>query len=294
MEIGFDPVIFTQRTYLRTSLTIHSIFYHFLILNQPTNSKYTFFLSIFVCFNYQLTALYYYYYYSYQLESFGSSFWIILFMFLNHSNTLHTLNLHFPSFLNTFSILIQILQRFNHSTSLQFHPSIHPSIFQTKHRNHFSLSFSQQLPNRSGSWKRGNIATHGAPGVIDEVGADERAGHVVGEEEAEAEAEAEAEGLGDGDHGGVLRPVGQEEIQRARSTLHTFVGSHGPHPIAHQIPAHSHPHPHPHPERTGERGGWLAVHHQHPTNSDVAIVDTPNCLPIHSALPTSLGTHSSV
>ena len=105
---------------------------------------------------------------------------------------------------------------------------------------------------------------------------------------------AEAEGLGDGDHGGVLRPVGQEEIQRARSTLHTFVGSHGPHPIAHQIPAHSHPHPHPHPERTGERGGWLAVHHQHPTNSDVAIVDTPNCLPIHSALPTSLGTHSSV
>ena len=124
MEIGFDPVIFTQRTYLRTSLTIHSIFYHFLILNQPTNSKYTFFLSIYLCFNYQLTALYYY---SYQLESFGSSFWIILFMFLNHSNTLHTLNLHFPSFLNTFSILIQILQRFNHSTSLQFHPSIHPS-----------------------------------------------------------------------------------------------------------------------------------------------------------------------
>lgn len=123
MEIGFDPVIFTQRTYLRTSLTIHSIFYHFLILNQPTNSKYTFYLSLFLCFNYQLTALYYYYYY--QLESFGSSFWIILFMFLNHSNTLHTLNLHFPSFLNTFSILIQILQRFNHSTSLQFHPSIH-------------------------------------------------------------------------------------------------------------------------------------------------------------------------
>ena len=48
MEIGFDPVIFTQRTYLRTSLTIHSIFYHFLILNQPTNSKYTFFLSIYL------------------------------------------------------------------------------------------------------------------------------------------------------------------------------------------------------------------------------------------------------
>ena len=211
-------------------------------------------------------------------------------MFLNHSNTLHTLNLHFPSFLNTFSILIQILQRFNHSTSLQFHPSIHPSIHLPNQTP--QPFFSQQLPNRSGSWKRGNIATHGAPGVIDEVGADERAGHVVGEEEAEAEAEAE--GLGDGDHGGVLRPVGQEEIQRARSTLHTFVGSHGPHPIAHQIPAHSHPHPHPHPERTGERGGWLAVHHQHPTNSDVAIVDTPNCLPIHSALPTSLGTHSSV
>ena len=195
---------------------------------------------------------------------------------------------------STFSFLPKhIFDSHSNPTTLQpFHistiPSIHPSIFQTKHRNHFSLSFSQQLPNRSGSWKRGNIATHGAPGVIDEVGADERAGHVVGQEEAEAE------GLCDGDHGGVLRPVGQEEIQRARSTLHTFVGSHGPHPIAHQIPAHSHPHPHPHPERTGERGGWLAVHHQHPTNSDVAIVDTPNCLPIHSALPTSLGTHSSV
>ena len=290
MEIGFDPVIFTQRTYLRTSLTIHSIFYHFLILNQPTNSKYTFFLSIFLCFNYQLTALYYYYYY--QLESFGSSFWIILFMFLNHSNTLHTLNLHFPSFLPK-----HIFDSHSNPTTLQpFHISTIPSIHlpnQTP-QPFLSFSFSQQLPNRSGSWKRGNIATHGAPGVIDEVGADERAGHVVGEEEAEAEAEAEAEGLGDGDHGGVLRPVGQEEIQRARSTLHTFVGSHGPHPIAHQIPAHSHPHPHPHPERTGERGGWLAVHHQHPTNSDVAIVDTPNCLPIHSALPTSLGTHSSV
>lgn len=155
MEIGFDPVIFTQRTYLRTSLTIHSIFYHFLILNQPTNSKYTFFLSIYLCFNYQLTALYYYYYY--QLESFGSSFWIILFMFLNHSNTLHTLNLHFPSFLNTFSILIQILQRFNHSTSLQFHPSIHPSIFQTKHRNHFSLFLS--LSNCQIGLDRGNVET---------------------------------------------------------------------------------------------------------------------------------------
>ena len=138
MEIGFDPVIFTQRTYLRTSLTIHSIFYHFLILNQPTNSKYTFFLSIYLCFNYQFTALYYYY----QLESFGSSFWIILFMFLNHSNTLHTLNLHFPSFLNTFSILIQILQRFNHSTSLQFHPSIHPSIHPSSKPNTATISLS--------------------------------------------------------------------------------------------------------------------------------------------------------
>ena len=292
MEIGFDPVIFTQRTYLRTSLTIHSIFYHFLILNQPTNSKYTFYLSFYLSL--------------FQLSTHSTllllSTRVVWFLVLDYSVHVSKSFQHPTHSKSTFSFLPKhifdshsnptTLQPFHISTIPSIHPSIHLSIFQTKHRNHFSLSFSQQLPNRSGSWKRGNIATHGAPGVIDEVGADERAGHVVGEEEAEAEAE----GLGDGDHGGVLRPVGQEEIQRARSTLHTFVGSHGPHPIAHQIPAHSHPHPHPHPhpERTGERGGWLAVHHQHPTNSDVAIVDTPNCLPIHSALPTSLGTHSSV
>ena len=278
MEIGFDPVIFTQRTYLRTSLTIHSIFYHFLILNQPTNSKYTFFLSIYLSL--------------FQLSTHSTLLLLLLstrvvwFLVLDYSvhvskSFQHPTHSKFDSHSNPTT-----LQPFHISTIPSIHPSSKPNTAT------ISLSFSQQLPNRSGSWKRGNIATHGAPGVIDEVGADERAGHVVGEEEAEAEAEAE--GLGDGDHGGVLRPVGQEEIQRARSTLHTFVGSHGPHPIAHQIPAHSHPHPHPHPERTGERGGWLAVHHQHPTNSDVAIVDTPNCLPIHSALPTSLGTHSSV
>ena len=157
MEIGFDPVIFTQRTYLRTSLTIHSIFYHFLILNQPTNSKYTFFLSIYLCFNYQLTALYYYY----QLESFGSSFWIILFMFLNHSNTLHTLNLHFPSFLpkHIFDSHSNptTLQPFHISTIPSIHPSIHPSIFQTKHRNHFSLSLS--LSNCQIGLDRGNVET---------------------------------------------------------------------------------------------------------------------------------------
>ena len=284
MEIGFDPVIFTQRTYLRTSLTIHSIFYHFLILNQPTNSKYTFYLSLFQLSTHSTLLL------------LLLSTRVVWFLVLDYSVHVSKSFQHPTHSKSTFSFLPKhIFDSHSNPTTLQpFHistiPSIHPSIHLPNQTPQPFLS--QQLPNRSGSWKRGNIATHGAPGVIDEVGADERAGHVVGEEEAEAEAEAE--GLGDGDHGGVLRPVGQEEIQRARSTLHTFVGSHGPHPIAHQIPAHSHPHPHPHPERTGERGGWLAVHHQHPTNSDVAIVDTPNCLPIHSALPTSLGTHSSV
>ena len=288
MEIGFDPVIFTQRTYLRTSLTIHSIFYHFLILNQPTNSKYTFYLSLFQLSTHSTLLL------------LLLSTRVVWFLVLDYSVHVSKSFQHPTHSKSTFSFLPKhIFDSHSNPTTLQpFHistiPSIHLSIHLPNQTPQPFLSFSQQLPNRSGSWKRGNIATHGAPGVIDEVGADERAGHVVGEEEAEAEAEAEAEGLGDGDHGGVLRPVGQEEIQRARSTLHTFVGSHGPHPIAHQIPAHSHPHPHPHPERTGERGGWLAVHHQHPTNSDVAIVDTPNCLPIHSALPTSLGTHSSV
>lgn len=157
MEIGFDPVIFTQRTYLRTSLTIHSIFYHFLILNQPTNSKYTFYLSIYLCFNYQLTALYYYYYY--QLESFGSSFWIILFMFLNHSNTLHTLNLHFPSFLPK-----HIFDSHSNPTTLQpFHistiPSIHPSIHLPNQTPQPFLSFSLSLSNCQIGLDRGNVET---------------------------------------------------------------------------------------------------------------------------------------
>ena len=158
MEIGFDPVIFTQRTYLRTSLTIHSIFYHFLILNQPTNSKYTFFLSIYLCFNYQLTALYYYYYY-YQLESFGSSFWIILFMFLNHSNTLHTLNLHFPSFLPK-----HIFDSHSNPTTLQpFHistiPSIHPSIHPSSKPNTATISLFLSLSNCQIGLDRGNVET---------------------------------------------------------------------------------------------------------------------------------------
>ena len=141
MEIGFDPVIFTQRTYLRTSLTIHSIFYHFLILNQPTNSKYTFFLSIFVSL--------------FQLSTHSTllllSTRVVWFLVLDYS--VHVSKSFQHSFLNTFSILIQILQRFNHSTSLQFHPSIHPSIFQTKHRNHFSLSNCQI------GLDRGNVET---------------------------------------------------------------------------------------------------------------------------------------
>ena len=54
--------------------------------------------------------------------------------------------------------------------------------------------------------------------MIDEIRADERASDVVGEEKAD--------GMGDGDHGAILRPVGQEEVQRIGSALQAFVGSH--------------------------------------------------------------------
>ena len=94
---------------------------------------------------------------------------------------------------------------------------------------------------------RGNVATHGAPGVIDEIGADERASNVVGEEEVD--------GIGDGGHGAVLRPVGQEEVQRIGSALQAFVGSHVADQIAEEIGRHR--------DRNGQRGGRLAVHDQH-------------------------------
>ena len=154
MEIGFDPVIFTQRTYLRTSLTIHSIFYHFLILNQPTNSKYTFYLSLFQLSIHStllllLTRVVWFLVLDYSVHVSKS------FQHPTHSKSTFS----FFSFLNTFSILIQILQRFNHSTSLQFHPSIHSSIHLPNQTPQPFLSFFLSLSNCQIGLDRGNVET---------------------------------------------------------------------------------------------------------------------------------------
>ena len=152
MEIGFDPVIFTQRTYLRTSLTIHSIFYHFLILNQPTNSKYTFFLSIFLSL-FQLST------HSTLLLLLLLSTTVVWFLVLDYSVHVSKSFQHPTHSKSTFSFLPKhIFDSHSNPTTLQpFHistiPSIHPSIFQTKHRNHFSLSNCQI------GLDRGNVET---------------------------------------------------------------------------------------------------------------------------------------
>ena len=127
MEIGFDPVIFTQRTYLRTSLTIHSIFYHFLILNQPTNSKYTFFLSIFLSL-FQLST------HSTLLLLLLLSTRVVWFLVLDYSVHVSKSFQHPTHSKSTFSFLPKhIFDSHSNPTTLQpFHistiPSIHPSI----------------------------------------------------------------------------------------------------------------------------------------------------------------------
>ena len=63
------------------------------------------------------------------------------------------------------------------------------------------------------------------------------------------------DGIGDGGHGAVLRPVGQEEVQRGGSALQAFVGSHVADQIAEEIGRDR--------DRNGQRGGRLAVHDQH-------------------------------
>ena len=194
------------------------------------------------------------------------------------SPSIHSAHLHFisPTLPDHIENAIQILYRFMDHTPLQSHPSIYLSSSPIT----AAISLTHQPAHCQIGLDRGNVATHGAPGVIDEIGADERASNVVGEEEVN--------GIGDGGHGAVLRPVGQEEVQRIGSALQAFVGSHVADQIAEEIGRHRDR------DRNGQRGGRLAVHDQHRMNSDVAIVDTENCLVINSALPTSAVRHSIV
>ena len=154
MEIGFDPVIFTQRTYLRTSLTIHSIFYHFLILNQPTNSKYTFYLSLF-----QLST------HSTLLLLLLLSTRVVWFLVLDYSvhvsksfqHPTHSksLNLHFPSFLPK-----HIFDSHSNPTTLQpFHISTIPSIHPSSKPNIATISLFLSLSNCQIGLDRGNVET---------------------------------------------------------------------------------------------------------------------------------------
>ena len=134
MEIGFDPVIFTQRTYLRTSLTIHSIFYHFLILNQPTNSKYTFYLSLFQLSTHSTLLL--------------LSTRVVWFLVLDYSVHVSKSFQHPTHSKSTFSFFPKhIFDSHSNPTTLQpFHistiPSIHPSIHPSSKPNTATISLS--------------------------------------------------------------------------------------------------------------------------------------------------------
>lgn len=151
MEIGFDPVIFTQRTYLRTSLTIHSIFYHFLILNQPTNSKYTFYLSLFQLSTHSTLLL--------------LSTRVVWFLVLDYSVHVSKSFQHPTHSKSTFSFLPKhIFDSHSNPTTLQpFHistiPSIHPSIHPSSKPNTATISLSLSLSNCQIGLDRGNVET---------------------------------------------------------------------------------------------------------------------------------------
>ena len=155
MEIGFDPVIFTQRTYLRTSLTIHSIFYHFLILNQPTNYKYTFFISIYLSL--------------FQLSTHSTllllSTRVVWFLVLDYSVHVSKSFQHPTHSKSTFSFLPKhIFDSHSNPTTLQpFHistiPSIHPSIHPSSKPNTATISLFLSLSNCQIGLDRGNVET---------------------------------------------------------------------------------------------------------------------------------------
>ena len=80
-------------------------------------------------------------------------FWIVLYMFLNHSSIQHTPNPLFPSnfllfFPNTFPNLFQVLHCFVHHKPRQFRPSLSPSLSSSTFSSHTPyLSASRMLCN---------------------------------------------------------------------------------------------------------------------------------------------------